>query len=78
VQAGGNVEVMVLAGVSGSYEVNLSDVQTTARAGAVLVHGGEAGLDSPARRREGRAREWCAVRNWAPWRRPGPAMARAP
>ncbi len=42
VQAGGNVEVMVLAGVSGSYVVNLSDVQATARAGAVMVQGGEA------------------------------------
>ncbi len=37
IEVGGNVEVMVLAGVSGSYTVNLSDVQPSARAGAVLM-----------------------------------------
>jgi SdrD B-like domain/FG-GAP-like repeat len=39
VEVGGNVEVMVLAGVSGSYTVNMSDIQPTARAGVVLISG---------------------------------------
>lgn len=42
IEAGGNVEVMVIAGVAGTYTVNLSDAQSTARAGAVLIEGGEA------------------------------------
>jgi hypothetical protein len=37
IEVGGNIEVMVLAGVQGTYTVNLSDVQQNSRAGAVLL-----------------------------------------
>src|SRR5205823_6669584 len=40
IEAGGNVEVLVLAGVAGTYTMNLSDVQPTSRGGAILIDGG--------------------------------------
>ncbi len=43
VEVGGNVEVIVLAGVSGTFNLNVGDVPLTARGGAVLLNslGGE-------------------------------------
>jgi hypothetical protein len=38
-QTGGNVEVMVLAGVTGTFTLNIADVPTTARGGFVVVNG---------------------------------------
>ncbi len=37
VEVGGNVEVLVLAAVSGTFTLNLADIQSTARGGAVVL-----------------------------------------
>ena len=41
IEVGGSVEVMVVAAVPGTYALNVSDVQATARGGAILLDRGE-------------------------------------
>jgi hypothetical protein len=40
-ETGGNIEVMVLAGASGTFSLNIADVQPTARGGAMVFDGGQ-------------------------------------
>jgi hypothetical protein len=41
IETGGNIEVMVLAGLTGTFTLNLSDVQPTARGGVVIFDEGQ-------------------------------------
>jgi len=41
VEVGGNVQVMVMAAVSGTFTLNIGDVQPTARGGAIVQSGGQ-------------------------------------
>ncbi len=40
-ETGGNVEVIVMAGLSGTFSLNIADVQPTARGGEVIFGGGK-------------------------------------
>lgn len=41
IEVGGNVEVIVMAGVSGTFRLNVSDVQNTARGGGAIFSSGK-------------------------------------
>jgi hypothetical protein len=46
VEVGGNVEVIVTAAVSGTYRLNVGDVQPTARGGALILDGANVQIQS--------------------------------